>query len=132
MEILIVSTDYDTRTIFATALRSAGYTVRELADPAQVVSAAEGCALVVTDYPTPAGASGTVTALLRNDPRTYSLKILNATTHAFWDEIAEAEAAGVDATLVLPATPARLIACVGRLLADREDQQAPADPRHIM
>jgi CheY-like chemotaxis protein len=126
MEILIVSTDYDTRTIFATVLRRAGYEVRELADPTQVVAAAEGCALVVTDYPTPASASDTVTALLRSDPRTHGVKILNATTHAFWDEIAEAESAGVDVTLVLPATPARLVACVEGLLSDGEQLEAAA------
>jgi CheY-like chemotaxis protein len=84
----------------------------------RVASAARGCALVITDYPTRTGDGATVTQLLRRDPRTQHIKILNATTHAFWDELDEANAAGVDATLILPAVPGQLVACVRRLLAD--------------
>jgi CheY-like chemotaxis protein len=120
MQILIVSTDYDTRAIFATALRREGYRVRELADPTDVVAAARGCALVVTDFPTAANDGATVTSLLRNDPQTRAVKILNATTHAFPEEIDEARAAGVDATVVLPVMPERLVACVQKLLSEPE------------
>jgi CheY-like chemotaxis protein len=116
MEILIVSVDYDTRTIFATTLRREGYAVRELADPDRVVAAARDCALVITDYPTPTASGRTVTELLRGDPRTREIKILNATTHALWDEISDADMAGVDATLVLPALPERVVSSVQRLL----------------
>jgi CheY-like chemotaxis protein len=114
--VLIVSRDYDTRSIFAAALRSAGYTVRELADPDDVVAAARGCAIVITDFPTTTASGRTVTSLLRGDPTTRDVTILNATTHAWGDELMQANAAGVDATLVLPAFPERLVDCVRRLL----------------
>jgi CheY-like chemotaxis protein len=123
--VLIVSTDYDTRSIFGTALRRAGYTVRELADPDQVVVAARGCAIVVTDFPTQTGSGKTVTSLLRSDPLTRKVTILNATTHVFGDELAEANFAGVDATLILPAYPDRLVECVRRLLEKGGPTSAP-------
>ena len=123
-DVLIVSRDYDTRSIFATALRTAGYTVRELEDPDQVVAAARGCAIVVTDFPTTTESGRTVTSLLRSDSLTRNVTILNATTHVFDDELAEASVAGVDATLILPAYPDRLVECVRRLLAQGE----PASP----
>jgi CheY-like chemotaxis protein len=117
-DVLIVSRDYDTRTIFAAALRSAGYVVRELEDPDQVVAAARGCAIVITDFPTTTGSGKTVTSLLRADPVTRGVTILNATTHVWGDELTEASEAGVNATLVLPAFPGRLVDCVRRLLSD--------------
>jgi CheY-like chemotaxis protein len=120
MPILIVSTDYDARTIFATALRSRGYTVRELTEPSEIVAAAHDCDLVITDYPTTTESGDTVTELLRADPRTRNIKILNATTHAFLEEIGDAVEAGVDATVVLPALPDEVVARVERLLADRD------------
>jgi hypothetical protein len=58
-----------------------------------------------------------VTARLRNHAHTRDVKILNATTHVYGDEIENAAAAGVNATLVLPATPRELVGCVRKLLA---------------
>jgi CheY-like chemotaxis protein len=116
MRILIVSTDYDTRTIFATALRQRGYDVRELADPDRAVDAASDCDVVITDYPTRTAAGRTVTELLRGDPSTRRVRILNATTHAFSYEIEEAGAAGVDETVVLPAEPNAVIGSIQHLV----------------
>ena len=114
--VLIVSRDYDTRSIFGAALRRAGYSVRELADPDQVVAAARGCGIVITDFPTTTDSGKTVTSLLRHDPMTRHIRILNATTHVWADELSEATAAGVDATILLPAFPERVVQCVDRLL----------------
>ncbi len=119
MRILVVSTDYDTRSIFGTALRSSGYDVCELGDPDQVVDAARDCSLVITDFPTRTDSGMTVTQLLRRDPQTRYIKILNATTHVFAGEIDEAGAAGVDSTIVLPAVPDAVVASVQRLLETR-------------
>jgi CheY-like chemotaxis protein len=130
--VLIVSRDYDTRTIFATALRRAGYTVRELADPDQVVAAARGCAIVVTDFPTATASGETVTSSLRKDPLTRNVTILNATTHVWADELTEANIAGVDATLILPAFPERLVECVRRLFAADGERPAPPCERRRM
>ncbi|HKW49044.1 MAG TPA: hypothetical protein VJN70_16450 [Gemmatimonadaceae bacterium] len=125
-DVLIVSRDYDTRSIFAIALRTAGFAVRELADPDQVVAAARGCAIVVTDFPTQTGSGKTVTSLLRSDPLTRNVTILNATTHVSGNELADADVAGVDATLILPDYPDRLVDCVRRLL----DKGGPASAPH--
>ena len=119
MTILIVSRDYDTRTIFAIALRRKGYVVRELFEPSEIVAAAHDCDLVITDYPTTTESGATVTELLRAEPRTRSIKILNATTHVFCEEIGNAAEAGVDATLVLPALPDQVVARVESLLAEQ-------------
>ena len=116
MKVLIVSTDYDTRTIFATALRRNGHEVRELAEPGHVVDATRECDVVIKNYPTPTEKGATVTQLLRRDPSTRHVKILNATTHAFGHEIDEADAAGVDETVVLPADLDVVIASVEHLL----------------
>lgn len=121
MRILIVSTDYDTRAIFAAVLRRSGYDVRELDDPDRVVDEAHDCAIAITDYPTLTRAGDTVTQLLRRTDETHAIGILNATTHVFPHEIEAATAAGVDATIVLPAHPEQVIAAVRDLLtaADR-------------
>jgi CheY-like chemotaxis protein len=119
--VLIVSRDYDTRTIFAAALRNAGFAVRELGDPDRVVAAARGCALVITDFPTATESGDNVTSLLRGDPSTHHVAILNASTHVFDNELAEAKAAGVDATLLLPTFPERLVECVRELLTKRSE-----------
>jgi CheY-like chemotaxis protein len=97
-------------------LRRRGYDVRELADPDVVVDAARDCDVVITDYPTLTDAGPTVTELLRRDPVTRHVRILNATTHALAHEIDEASAAGVDKTVVLPAEPNTVLASVQHLL----------------
>jgi CheY-like chemotaxis protein len=116
MKILIVSTDYDTRAIFGTVLRRNGSDVRELAEPDHVVEADRDCDVAITDYPPCTGVGATVTELLRRDPSTRHVKILNATTHAFSHEIAAATAAGIDETIVLPAPPDAVMATVRQLL----------------
>ena len=116
--ILVVSRNADTRVIFGAALRHAGFRVLELAEPERVLEQAltERPALVITDYPTRAG-EATVTELLRQDARTDAVPILNATSHVFPEELARAAAAGVSASLPLPASLADLVREVRRLLA---------------
>ena len=128
-DVLIVSRDFDTRSIFATALRSAGYCVRELADPDQVVAAARDCTIVITDFPTTTGSGKTVTSLLRSDPQSRNVAILNATTHVWAEELTEANTAGVDATIILPAFPDRIVSCVRQLLQNGIDAAVP--PREV-
>jgi len=117
MRILIVSIDFDTRAIFGTALRHSGFDVRELAEPDAVVAEALDCDVVVTDYPTRLSDGETVIAELRHDPRTAKLKILNATTHVEAERLLEAEKAGADATVVLPAFPGTIVKTVRELLS---------------
>ena len=123
--ILVASADADVRIIVATLLAHAGFAARPLEQPDRAVDAAlerrDGCgpcALVVTDFPTYASSGRTITELLREDPRTAVLPILNATTHAFPTDLERAAAAGVNASLVLPASGERIVAEVEGLLAD--------------
>jgi len=117
MDILIIIKDFDTRTIFTALLRSLGYRVHELEEVDDVVSAASGCALVITEYPTMMPGGRTITETLRQDVRTRDIKILNTTTRAYSGDLERALLAGVDATLVLPAYPARVAEVVHQLIS---------------
>jgi CheY-like chemotaxis protein len=114
--ILVASQDPDTQEIFSAVLQHAGYAVLTLDDPLRLVHAAEGCCLVITNFPTEARDGYTVTRLLRADRRTRTVPILNATTHAMPEEIAAARVAGVSETILLPAPLHELVERVGRLV----------------
>lgn len=130
MTILIVNRDYDMRTILATMLRSQGYDVRELGDPDCAVEEAQDCDIAIIDHPTPTRTGDTVTRLLRRSSRSRRIKILNATTRAFAVEIQEAIAAGVDATVVLPASLGEVVAAVRGLLPHTQDPEGSALTKH--
>ena len=115
--ILIVNPDPDTQNIFATALEHAGYRVSTIADPASVVDEAGDCALVITDFPVRGQSGFSITHMLRANPATALLPILNATTHALPAEIQVAHEAGVTLTIVLPADVHAIVDGVRRLLA---------------
>ena len=100
--ILVASRDVDTQEIFCAMLRHAGYAVHALQDPDGVVEEARGCALVITDHPVVARHARTVTRMLREDPGTAGVPILNATTHVLPEELAAAQDAGVSESIVLP------------------------------
>jgi CheY-like chemotaxis protein len=121
--ILVANVDRDVREIFTIVLRHAGYAVRQITDaeqiahePEQVVHEAVDCALVITEYSQPPAPGAAVTAALRADGRTRSVKILNATTYVLSSELAAARAAGVDANILLPAPLAELLAHVYALI----------------
>lgn len=115
--ILLVTRDEDALTVFGTVLRHAGFAVRELNDPGDVLRVVEHAlpALVITNYPTAVG-EVTVTELLRNNERTAHVPILNVTSHVLPYELARAEAAGVTVSVPMPVELAHLVAEVQRLL----------------
>ena len=117
--VLLVSRDEDALAVFGAMLRHVGFSVRELTDPATVVQAVERerPALVVTNFPIAAGDT-TVTELLRSSERTAHVPILNVTSHVLPHELARAEAAGVTASLAMPARFADLVDAVQRLVRD--------------
>ena len=122
--VLLVSRDEDILTIFGAALRKAGFGVRELREPAAVLDSvkAERPSLVVTNFPTRAVGELTVTELLRHDPGTASIPILNVTSHVLPEEIDRAAAAGVSASMHMPVALSRFVAEVRRIVdATRAD-----------
>lgn len=115
--ILLVSRHEDTLVVFGDALRHAGFTVREVRDPAEVLRsvATERPSLVITNFPMAAGAA-TVTELLRSDARTHAIPILNVTSRVLPEELRRASEAGVNASLPMPVSLSQLLAEVRRLL----------------
>lgn len=109
--------DEDALAIFGTALRHAGFGVREVQDPAAALDVAERelPALVVTNFPLDAG-DVTVTDLLRRNDRTAGVPILNVTSHVMPEELARARNAGVTASVPMPVDLTQLVAEVRRLL----------------
>ena len=114
--IVIANPDSDARLILQLALEHAGYRVLLSESPEELVALASTCALVITNYPTPVPRGGTVTQLLRADPATADVLILNATTHATPAEIDAARRDGVTETIVLPAELRAIIARVRALV----------------
>lgn len=118
VDVLVACADEDARQIVGTVLRHEGWRVLEIADPAQAVATAwaRHPLLVVTSFPAALADGRTVTMALRADRRTADLPILNVTGRALPDELAQAAAAGVTASLVMPVPPLRVVAEVHRLL----------------
>lgn len=114
--ILLACPDPDARVIFGSVLEHAGYDVVSLDDADRLVALAAGCALVITDFPTPVGGASTVTRLLRTHASTVAVPILNATTHVMPDELEAARAAGVTETFVLPGDPRHIVERVRALV----------------
>jgi CheY-like chemotaxis protein len=132
IDILVACADEDARGIVGAVLRHAGWRVREVDDPAAVLAAVRSArpALVVTSYPTETGEDCTITQALRRHPETAAIPILNVTGRAFPADLAEAEAAGVTASLVMPVAPAAVADAVERLLrADEARDGALSGPR---
>ena len=117
--VLVVSPDADIGEVFAIGLTHFGFQVRVSGDPdAAVTVAIEAApAVVITNFPMPLADGRTLTEVLRSDPRTSALPILNVTSHVTDHKLAAARAAGVDASLRMPVTLSRLATEVGRLIA---------------
>ena len=115
--VLIVSQDEDMLTVFSTVLRHAGFATRDVLKPSEALDAALTVrpALVITNYPTAHG-NGTVTAILRGDPRTASIPILSVTSRVLPEDLERAEEAGVTMSLCMPVPLETLVREVRRIL----------------
>jgi CheY-like chemotaxis protein len=120
-DVLVVSPDEDARRIFALALEHGGYRVRVLAEPDAALATVleQRPALVITNFPLPVAGGRTMTEVLRADPRTRTVPILNVMSHVTDRELASARAAGIDVSLPMPVELRTLIDAVRRLLAER-------------
>lgn len=103
--ILVVSRDSDTLEVFGQWLGHLGYAVHALADPDEALALARALRpdLVITNFPTPLTSGTTLTALLRATPDLASTKVLSVSSHVMPEEIEAAIAAGVSATVRMPA-----------------------------
>jgi CheY-like chemotaxis protein len=119
--ILIANRDIDTQEILCAALQHAGYRAHALQDLDDLVEEASGCALVITDHPIVVRHARTVTRMLRENPRTAEVPILNATTHALPDELAAARRAGVSESIVLPVRLDTIVDKVHTMVGGRHD-----------
>jgi two-component system cell cycle response regulator DivK len=118
--VLLVEDDEDSRAIYGTVLRHAGYLVVEADDGNAAVKAVRQHRpdLVVMDAGLPGLDGWDATAALKNDPATASVPILVLTVHGQRSDVERAEAAGCDAYVLKPADPSGLAETVARMIAD--------------
>jgi two-component system cell cycle response regulator DivK len=117
-KVLLVEDEEDSRVIYGTVLRHAGYLVLEAEDGESAVRAAREHrpALVVMDAGLPGMDGWEATAALKGDPATAGIPILVLTVHSQPADVERARAAGCDAYVVKPADPVGLAETVGRMI----------------
>jgi two-component system cell cycle response regulator DivK len=118
--VLLVEDDEDSRAIYSTVLRHAGYLVVEVDDGNAALKAVREHRpdLVVMDAGLPGLDGWDATAALKSDPATASVPVLVLTVHGQRTDVERAEAAGCDAFVLKPADPSGLAETVGRMIAE--------------
>ena len=118
--VLLVEDDEDSRAIYGTVLRHAGYLVVEADDGEAALKSVRQHRpdLVVMDAGLPGMDGWDATAALKNDPATASVPILVLTVHGQRTDVERAEAAGCDAFVLKPADPSGLAETVARMIAE--------------
>jgi len=118
--ILLVEDDEDSRAIYGTVLRHAGFRVLEARDGEAALRSvgAERPDLVVMDAGLPVVDGWDATRTIKDDPATATLPVLLLTVHGQESDVERARLAGCDAYVLKPADPVMLAAMVGRMLAE--------------
>ena len=115
--VLLVEDDDDSREIMAEVLAVAGYAVRAAASGAEALLALGGAEVVITDLGLPGmGGLELARAVRAQAP---SVPVVLVTGWAERDDVDAARGREVDAVLVKPVDPDRLVAIVAELLAAR-------------
>ena len=124
--VVLVEDDEDSRAIYGTVLRHAGYLVVEAHDGAAGVEAVQRHrpALVVMDAGLPGMDGWDATAAIKSDPVTAAVPVLVLTVHSQPADLERAESAGCDAYVVKPADPSGLAETVARLIATAREESA--------
>jgi CheY-like chemotaxis protein len=128
--ILLVDDHEDSRIIYRTALRHAGFTVVESTDGESAVRSArqESPDLILMDLSLPVLDGWEATRILKSDERTRHIPILALTANALLADRARARELSFDGFLTKPVTPR----CVVSEIESRFHslpQEAPADSR---
>jgi two-component system, cell cycle response regulator DivK len=112
--ILLVEDNEDNRIIYATALRYAGYTVREAVTGVEGVEMARSVLpdLILMDISVPLLDGWEATRILKADPATRHIPIFAVTAHALAEDEERSRAVGCDGYLAKPITPGALLAAV--------------------
>lgn len=117
--ILLIEDHRDTRDVYATLLRQAGFRVLEASDGGEGVRLARehSPALVVTDLGLPFVDGWQATELLKQDSTTAHIPVIAVTTHVQDFYRGRAQAVGCDSLLAKPCPPAVLLEEIRRLIA---------------
>ena len=125
--ILLVEDNEDTRIIYATALRYAGFDVLEAISGAQAIAVARARHpdLILMDIALPEMDGLAATAVLKHDAETRHIPIVVVTAHVLPADVERSIAAGCDGYLPKPISPAALIAEIDRRFGRSTASYAP-------
>ena len=126
--VLLVDDHEDSRFIYRTALRHAGFAVVECTDGGSAVRSArrETPDLILMDLSLPVLDGWEATRILKADERTRHIPIVALTANALLSDRARARELGFDGFLTKPVTPRRVLSEV----ESRFDPTSPAAPAH--
>lgn len=116
--ILLVEDDDDSRIIYGTVLRHAGYGVVEAPNGEVALRVARERApdCIVMDAGLPVLDGWRATWLIKRDPATAGIPVLILTVHGQTEDVERAREAGCDAYVVKPMEPADLIQTIQEML----------------
>jgi CheY-like chemotaxis protein len=126
--VLLVEDDPDTRLIYGTILRSAGYEVVEARDGREGVSAAHAHHpdVIIMNLVLPEVDGISASTMIKGDAGTSSIPIIVCTAFLQAEGDLIAQEAGCDVYLEKPCSPTRLVEEVRRMIGDEVPEPIPA------
>lgn len=120
--VLLIEDDRDSRQIYGTVLRHAGYRVVEATNGGEGIVLAQRHRpdVIVMDLGLPQVDGWAATEAIRRDPATSRIPVIAVTVHVQDFYRGRAEVVGCDSFLDKPCSPTRLIGEVTRVLQERE------------
>jgi DNA-binding response OmpR family regulator len=129
--VLIADADEDTRAMYGTVLRLAGFEVIEAADGREALARAlvDVPSAVLIEITLPLVDGFALCDILRRDPATRTVSIVAVTGESRPNQLKRIRAAGANAVLVKPTAPDVVVAEIRRLLdgASHSDESISAD-----
>ena len=119
--VLLVEDDRDSREIYGSVLRHAGYLVMEATHGEEGIMLAQRHRpdVIVMDLGLPHVDGWTATAAIKKDPGTSHIPVIAITVHVQDFYRGRAQAVGCDSFLDKPCTPTRLVGEITRILHER-------------
>ena len=120
--ILLIEDDRDSRQIYGTVLRHAGYQVMEATDGGEGILLAQRHRpdVIVMDLGLPKVDGWTATEAIKRDPATSHIPVVAVTVHVQDVYRERAQGVGVDSFLDKPCSPTQLVGEITRLLHQAE------------